>query len=443
MPGFPEAAGRKRFLYGIDEFMKSCAAVRSQAVYTLSYYIGDERDAADLVEYLNAPCDGSNPNGGTDWAGRRRDNGHPEPYNVIYFEVGNEEWHGDHRLIRKTDPEAYARRYLKYYSAMKAVEPRIQVGVIMHEPAWNTKVLDIVRGKVDFGTLHPYPQPRLKEQERELERMKAEDLFEITLAREILVDEYYIKRVCELMKEKCGKPVPLAITEYNAGFTQEKPVPYRHSLGAALVNAEFLRILMKPENSILMANFWQFCNSYWGMVYSPVDFMTPDPEVLEYVKRPSFYVYQLYASRFGEELLSARVRCPTFTIEGQPPSFDLGEGVPELPAQTPLDILTVNASRKKADGAVCLMVVNKSMEEAIPCSITLEGFSAGPDAVIRVLNGPEIAGTNEDGKRDVGITESSVPCADNRFAFSFPAHSVTSIEVLPAPSIVTGENNVH
>lgn len=31
-----------------------------------------------------------NPNGGIDWAQVRADNGHTEPYNVRYFEIGNE-----------------------------------------------------------------------------------------------------------------------------------------------------------------------------------------------------------------------------------------------------------------------------------------------------------------------------------------------------------------
>lgn len=50
---------------------------------------GDADDAADLIEYLNAKV-GSNPNGGTAWAEVRAANGHEAPYNVRYFEIGNE-----------------------------------------------------------------------------------------------------------------------------------------------------------------------------------------------------------------------------------------------------------------------------------------------------------------------------------------------------------------
>ena len=47
-------------------------------------------DAADWVEYMNAPNDGSNRGGGTDWAAVRAANGHPQPYGIKYWELGNE-----------------------------------------------------------------------------------------------------------------------------------------------------------------------------------------------------------------------------------------------------------------------------------------------------------------------------------------------------------------
>lgn len=61
----------------------------SELVYVYALARGDADDAADLIEYLNAEV-GSNPNGGTAWAEVRAANGHKEPYNVRYFEIGNE-----------------------------------------------------------------------------------------------------------------------------------------------------------------------------------------------------------------------------------------------------------------------------------------------------------------------------------------------------------------
>lgn len=76
--------------FGIKEIGDFAYDMGSEIVYVYGMGRGSAMDAADLVEYLNAPNDGSNPNGGIDWAAVRAENGHPEPYNVRYFEMGNE-----------------------------------------------------------------------------------------------------------------------------------------------------------------------------------------------------------------------------------------------------------------------------------------------------------------------------------------------------------------
>ena len=75
--------------FGIGEIADFASQVDSEIVYVYSLARGNAQDAADLVEYLNAQV-GTNPNGGIDWAKVRADNGHPEPYHVRYFEIGNE-----------------------------------------------------------------------------------------------------------------------------------------------------------------------------------------------------------------------------------------------------------------------------------------------------------------------------------------------------------------
>ena len=82
--------------FGLTEIGTFAESVGSEIVYVYSLGRGNAQDAADLIEYLNAKV-GTNPNGGIDWAAVRAENGHPEPYNVRYFEIGNEmqqAWNG-------------------------------------------------------------------------------------------------------------------------------------------------------------------------------------------------------------------------------------------------------------------------------------------------------------------------------------------------------------
>lgn len=307
-----DAIGKERmhFIYGIDEFLKTVGEVGAEPVITVSYFTGNEQDAADLVEYLNSPCDGKNP-----WAEKRAENGHPESYGVKYYEIGVEVWHGDHRDIKSVSPAEYANRYLKYYAAMKAVDSSIKLGAVLYTDDWNRVVLDIIKDKLDFGIIHTYPKPPVWRDE--LEKMPSDEVFFITLAIPTLEYEVYFDQTLRLLKEKSGIEVPLAITEYNAGLVQDNPVPYRHSLGAALVNAELLRIFLKPGHNILMADYWQFSNSYWGAIKSEDDFMAHDyRRPINYIKRPNFYVYELYNKHFGDILIDTDVKSESYDLTG-------------------------------------------------------------------------------------------------------------------------------
>lgn len=76
--------------YGLDEHFAYAESIGAETIYMIGEAWETPQDAADLVEYLNAPNDGSNPGGGIDWAAVRAANGHEEPYNVTEFEIGNE-----------------------------------------------------------------------------------------------------------------------------------------------------------------------------------------------------------------------------------------------------------------------------------------------------------------------------------------------------------------
>lgn len=296
--------GRKHYLFGIDEFLKTTEEIGSEPLILLNYFIDNEQEAADLVEYLNAPCDDTHP-----WATKRAENGHPDPYNVKYFELGNEVY--DYRF--GVAPEEYARRYLQFREAMKAVDPSIQLGIVLYTTELN-RMLPIVNDKADFGIIHLYPKSVKGDK---LEQLPPSEIFSFSLAVAPLRYQDLFQELLAATKEISGKELPLAITEYNAGFAQDKPVPYRHSLGAALINADLLSIFMKPEHKILMANQFHFSNDFFGMIKSEEDFMRHDyRKPIHYIKRPSYYIYELYNKHFGDTLIDVAVKSGFYNIKG-------------------------------------------------------------------------------------------------------------------------------
>jgi alpha-L-arabinofuranosidase len=76
--------------FGLHEALTWAASQGMEPTYVFGIATASVQDAADLVEYLNAPNDGSNWGGGEDLAKKRAENGHPDPFHVHFFELGNE-----------------------------------------------------------------------------------------------------------------------------------------------------------------------------------------------------------------------------------------------------------------------------------------------------------------------------------------------------------------
>lgn len=75
--------------YGPDEHARFAEQVGATDDIVVNFATGTPQEAADWVEYMNTPV-GQNPDGGVAWAELRARNGHPAPYHVGWWEVGNE-----------------------------------------------------------------------------------------------------------------------------------------------------------------------------------------------------------------------------------------------------------------------------------------------------------------------------------------------------------------
>ena len=69
--------------FGTDEFMQYCGELGAAPMLGMNFGTRGIEDACALYEYCNAPL-------GTRWANVRAANGHPAPYNVKYWCLGNE-----------------------------------------------------------------------------------------------------------------------------------------------------------------------------------------------------------------------------------------------------------------------------------------------------------------------------------------------------------------
>jgi len=234
------------------------------------------------------------------------------------------------------------------------------------------------------------------------------------------------------LKQTSGKSVGLAITEFNGGFIQEKPVPYRHSLGNALVNADLLHLFLKPENNVEIANHWNFVNEYWSMVSNKFNFENYITLHNPYLKRPNYLLYSLYKQHYGAFIVSSFVETGYHDVFSSHPIATLILSVNDQNSSAvdyKFPYLAVNASKSSDGKKLFIMVINKNLDNQMTATIELRNFLPAKEGDAWVLNGPDVASTNENNPNNVRITHSTFKIKGNPFEFSFEPHSITAIEV--------------
>lgn len=140
--------------FGIDEFCQWAEKVGIEPMIAVNLGTGSIKDAGDLVEYCNHP-------GGTYWSDLRAKNGHPEPYNIKYWCLGNEmegSWQAGH-----LSAEDYTKKALEAAKIMRWVDPSIKLvacgssyEMLPTYLEWDRVMLTELYDQVDYISTHNY-----------------------------------------------------------------------------------------------------------------------------------------------------------------------------------------------------------------------------------------------------------------------------------------------
>lgn len=101
---------------GLDEFMTLCRLIGVEPYITVNAGFGDAHSAAEEVEYINGSVN-------TRLGAMRARNGHPEPYHVKFWNIGNEPW-GTFQL-GYTPLKYFVLKHNDFAKAMRKVDPSI------------------------------------------------------------------------------------------------------------------------------------------------------------------------------------------------------------------------------------------------------------------------------------------------------------------------------
>ncbi|MCC6446657.1 MAG: hypothetical protein IT210_24800 [Armatimonadetes bacterium] len=313
--------------FGIDEYIALCRALKAEPTVCVNVdgLGATPGEAAEWVSYCNAPR--SHPMGKL-----RAANGHPRPYNIRCWELGNEiygNWEVGH-----SDAATYARNFLKYARAMKAADPSIRLVAVGESPQWNRTVLEAAGQEIDILSLHCYVnRPDVADLWAEADRY-----------------ERALQETRRLIAECApGRKITLSINEWNTMM----PDPTQWTLKAAVFGGSLVNAFVRQGDLVEQACCSDLINGWTGGLIQRRGqklFLTPNALVLS-----------AYARTMGEVAFSARVQGPAFHA----PGFD--EDFPVVDA----------AATGSQDGkSLSLWIVNRSPDRSIEATIKIDGWGA-------------------------------------------------------------------
>ena len=413
-------------IFGVDECCRWCEKMGIEPQFVVRFrwpgcppcpvyddpvdpYTQALQDAADWVEYCNSPNDGSNPNGGIDWAAVRAANGHPAPYNVKYWEIGNEPWAND-PYGSPPNAETYCLAAIAYANAMKAVDPTIIVSAgAMISPkmlttTWDETVYPLLAAHV--GAFHPHPTAP-KSNDTNLESL----YWEVMSTSKHLEDCLDLRRrlIRQWSDGRYGD-VKLLMSEWEIRTT-DTTYPRDVLCTAGLATADYLRVYAE-NNDVLGSS--EYSIFYPGLSDEIVKNSAGDVST-------AYYPFYMVANRCFDEVVETHV-------DGSPRFDYVNSGTGKCPSQTDLPLITAFAT-KAADGRVLsLTVINKDKTNSRTATIDFSEFvpaGVGLEVDIWELNAAGISDNTPI------ITQRSALYPAN-FTYDLPAHSVTSFIVRPA-----------
>ncbi len=370
--------------FGTDEYIRFCRIVGTEPYICVNAGEGQADEAARWVEYCNGSVN-------TPYGKLRAKNGHAEPYHVKYWGIGNEIY-GNWQL-GCLDATKYALKSIEFARAMKAVDPSIKlvgVGVPLDGWGnWDTTVAQMAGSYYDYLSVHYYKSQR----EKDPPEMNYLNL--ICASQEI---EWILSETANIVDKAAGKPLPLALDEWNIELHPSPGKTTGYTLRDGLFAAATLNAMQRLGDKVTMANLAQLVNVLGAM----------RTNMTQVVETPIYQAFDLYSNLCQDNRCEMKCDCSSFdTPSGRMPLLD------------------VSATVSDDGGKLVLAVINRDPARNISTKLDLKGFTAAGDVDLAVMDGPDISSVNLlTASKMVEITRSRIKL-DLAGSYVFPAHSVT------------------
>jgi alpha-N-arabinofuranosidase len=333
--------------FGTHEFLDFAQMIGADAYINGNLGTGSPREMAEWLQYMTS----DKP---TALTAERAKNGHPAPWKIAYFAVGNEAWGcgGD------MTPDYYADLFKQYANFLKAPNGARPIIVASggndNDTSWTETLMSQVHRDMGAITFHYYTIPGDKWGSKGPATGFGEGQWISTLAHTLRMNDFIAQNSAIMDKYDPQKKVAFAVDEWGTWYDPEpgrEPgfLYQQNTLRDAIVAALNFNIFHHHADRVRMANIAQMVNVLQAMV------LTKGPQM---VLTPTYYVFKMFRPFQDATFLPDDL---------QTPQYQLGSvSVPEV---------SMSAART-ADGAIVVALVNLNPDQPAAISTTLAGGTA-------------------------------------------------------------------
>jgi alpha-N-arabinofuranosidase len=372
---------------GTDEWVQLNKEIGTENVVCINMGTGTLDDARYWVQYCNAPT-------GTYWADKRAEYGHPEPYGIKYWCLGNEV-DGAPWIMGHKNAEDYVKFAIEAAKIMRLSSPGTKLEFIANGPSnyqdnldwveWTWTVVKGLYGIADYVSMHRYWD-------------NSDDYYVLMGERGLDLEERIaivagqIKAVDAIKKQK-----PMYIT------VDEWAPPFRGGHLSTLALAQYFNAFIRHSDVVKMANYTLLTS-----------ILARDPKTDAIYKSPLFFAFKLFSTRCRGAALDVFVDCDTFRTSDH---------------YAHIPYLDVSAVYDKQAKQVIINVVNRHKDEAIDTDIqSAVGKFTGNATVSQIASDDTTNKPYAYEARDTYAPKTEqVATSGATIHYDFPAHSFTQI----------------
>jgi alpha-N-arabinofuranosidase len=402
--------------FGTDDFARLCkltgaepyiaANLRSLPAYTFDQW----------VEYCNSPA------GSTTYADMRAQGGSRDPYNVLFWGIGNESWGCGGNFT----PEQYASEYRRFQAWVPSYGLNMKFvasGPNQDDVAWTSKFFE--------STLHdrPIPPPW------GLSLHYYTDLPEALKFTDADVYPAYAKadRMERVINDHWSAMgvydpthrVKLVVDEYGPWYRMGTEVDPSHIFGEqitmrdAIMTALTLDIFMRNAEKVGMAACAQLINCINSLFLAHEE---------KFINTPNYYVFEMYAAHQGGQAVRTEFSAPGITYKGQGEARGpWDESVTEKDGA----LWGLNGSASMKGKNVTVTITNPHLTDARDTEVVLRGVGSVASVEVTVLTADEIHAHNTFEQPDAVTAKKAQATASGRMVkVTLPPSSVAKLEVV-------------